>query len=43
MNINEFYQLMAEIETVVNAYNMHITHFVAGEKIELTIEKEAKK
>lgn len=41
MNLNDFYQLMEEIETVANAYNMHITHFVAGDTIELTIEKYA--
>lgn len=40
MKLNDFYQLMEELETVANAYNMHITHFVAGDTIELTIEKE---
>lgn len=43
MKLDDFYQLMKELETVANAYDMHITHFVAGDTIELTIEKEETK
>lgn len=42
MKINDFYQLMEELEETCKKYNMHITNFVAGETIELTIEKEVK-
>lgn len=42
MKLDDFYQLMRELETVANSYNMHITHFIAGDTIELTIKKNEK-
>lgn len=43
MKINDFYQLMEELEATCKKYNMHITHFIAGDTIELKIDKEAEK
>ena len=40
MKLDDFYKLMEELEATCTKYNMHITHFIAGDTIELTIDKE---